>query len=97
MPKKTTGFYCEDYVVTLTALPYHPKKIMDRHMEIYLEYYRFDAICVQPSSQLIYDHAKKVYNQDLYNIGQKNKYAISNKYAIVVESSESATYITPFF
>ena len=28
MPKKTTGFFCEDYTMTLPTLPYHPKKIM---------------------------------------------------------------------
>ena len=54
---------------------------------------RFDAIYVEPSSALIYEHAKKMYNPDLVG----TNYAISEKYAIVVESSESATYITPFF
>ena len=34
-----------------------------------------------------------MYNADL----GKTKYALSEKYAVVVESSESATYITPFF
>lgn len=93
MPKKTTGFYCEDMTMTFPFLPYQPRKIMERHMEIYLEYYRFDGMFVQPSSQLIYDSARKKYNQDL----QGTKYAISDKYAVVVESSESATYITPYF
>jgi actin-related protein len=32
MPKKTTGFYCEDYSVTMPILPYHPRSIMERHM-----------------------------------------------------------------
>ena len=92
MPKKTTGFFCEDFSMTLPTLPYHPRKVMERHMEIYLEYYRYDGICVKPSSQLIYDHARSVYNRDL----QHTPYRISQEYAVVVESSESATYITPF-
>lgn len=50
MPKKTTGFYCEDYSMTLPILPFHPRKVMERHMEIYLEYYRFDGMFVKPSS-----------------------------------------------
>ncbi len=62
-------------------------------MEIYLEYLRFDGIYIEPSSALIYQNALKVYNADL----GKTKYALSEKYAVVVESSESATYITPFF
>ena len=36
MPKKTTGFYCEDFSMTLPILPFHPRKVMERHMEIYL-------------------------------------------------------------
>jgi hypothetical protein len=36
MPKKTTGFYCEDFTMTHPILPYQPRKIMERHMEIYL-------------------------------------------------------------
>ncbi len=56
-------------------------------MEIYLEYYRFDGIYVDLSSQLIYNYAKKLYNEDLAPLGQNNNYAISEKYAIVVESS----------
>lgn len=62
-------------------------------MEIYLQYYRFDGIVVQPSSVLMYDYARHVYNQEL----KGTEYKISDKYALVVESSESATYITPFF
>lgn len=62
MLKKTTGFYCENHTITLPTLPYHPRKVMERHMEIYLQYYRFDGIYVQPSAQLIYDHARKIYN-----------------------------------
>jgi hypothetical protein len=62
MPKKTTGFYCEDFTMTHPILPYQPRKIMERHMEIYLEYFRFDAMCVDLSSQFIYNHAKKIYN-----------------------------------
>ena len=58
MPKKTTGFYCEDYTITHPILPFHPRKIMERHVEIYLEYFRFDGIFVENSSQFIYDHAK---------------------------------------
>ena len=46
MPKKTTGFFCEGYSMTLPLLPYHPRKIMERYMEIYLEYLRFDGIYV---------------------------------------------------
>jgi hypothetical protein len=79
MPKKTTGFYCEDYTITHPILPYHPRKIMERHMEIYLEYYRFDGIYVDLSSQLIYNHAKKLYNDDLAPLNQSNNYAISDK------------------
>lgn len=56
---------------------------MERHMEIYLEYYRYDGILVCPSSQLIYDHARILYNPDL----QGTPYTISNKYAVVIESS----------
>ena len=93
MPKKTTGFYCEDFTATLPILPYHPRKIMERHMEIYLQYYRFDGVYVKPSSVMLYDHAKNVYNADL----KRTPYALSDRYAVVVESSESATYITPFF
>lgn len=93
MPRKTTGFYCENYSVTLPLLPFHPRKVMERYMEIYLEYLRFDGIYIEPSSNLIYEEAKRMYNKDL----GKTKYAISERYAIVVESSESATYITPFF
>ena len=62
-------------------------------MEIYLEYYRYDGIFVKPSSELIYDHAKSLYNADLKNTG----YEISDRYAVIIESSESATYITPYF
>ena len=91
MPKKTTGFYCEDFTMTLPILPFHPRKVMERHMEIYLEYYRYDGILVKPSSQFIYDHARSLYNADL-----EGKYQISKKYAVVIESSESATYITPY-
>jgi hypothetical protein len=87
MPKKTTGFYCEDFTITHPILPYHPRKIMERHMEIYLEYFRFDAISVDLSSQYTYEHAKKSYNNDLNALGEKNKYSISDKYAVVVESS----------
>jgi hypothetical protein len=36
MPKKTTGFFCEDFTITFPTLPYHPRKVMERHMEIYL-------------------------------------------------------------
>lgn len=78
--------------MTLPILPFHPRKVMERHMEIYLEYFRYDGIFVKPSSQLIYDHAKALYNPDL----RGTSYAISSKYAVVVESSESATYITPY-
>lgn len=53
-------------------------------MEIYLEYYRFDAIFVQSSAQFIYDHAKKLYNNELSQLGDKKKYGISQKYAVVV-------------
>ena len=49
-------------------------------MEIYLEYLRFDGIYVQPSSALIYDHAKKIYNPDLSG----TRYAISDRYAVVL-------------
>ena len=28
MPKKTTGFYCEDFTMTLPVLPFHPRKVM---------------------------------------------------------------------
>lgn len=56
-------------------------------MEIYLEYYRFDGIYVDLSSQLIYDHAREIYNKQLDKIGGKGNYGISEKYAIVVESS----------
>lgn len=87
MPKKTTGFYCEDYTITHPILPFHPSKIMERHMEIYLEYYRFDGIYVDLSSQLIYNYARKLYNDDLAPLSQTNNYAISDKYAIVIESS----------
>lgn len=97
MPKKTTGFYCEDFTMTHPILPYQPRKIMERHMEIYLEYFRFDAMFVDLSSQFIYSHARKLYNEDLTKLGHKGNYSISEKYAIVVESSESATYITPFY
>ena len=38
---------------------------------------------VEPSSVLIYDHARKLYNKDLNN----TPFAISDRYAIVVESS----------
>jgi len=93
MPKKTTGFFCEDFSMTLPVLPYHPRKVMERHMEIYLEYYRYDGINVKASSQLIYDHARSVYNQDL----EYTPFKISDKYAVVIESSESATYITPYY
>lgn len=79
--------------MTLPTLPFHPRKVMERHMEIYLEYFRFDGMFVQPSSSFIYDYAKSIYNPDLTN----TKYGISDKYAIVVESSESATYVTPFY
>ena len=79
--------------MTLPLLPYHPRKVMERYMEIYLEYLRFDGIYVEPSSTLIYEQAKNMYNPDLAG----SKYAISEKYAVVVETSESATYITPFF
>ena len=65
MPKKTTGFYCEDFTMTHPLLPFHPRKITERHMEIFLEYFRFDGIYVDLSSQFIYEHAKKYYNQDL--------------------------------
>lgn len=78
--------------MTLPLLPYHPRKVMERYMEIYLEYLRFDAISVQPSSALLYDSAKNHYPE---LVG--TPYALSHKYAVVVESSESATYITPFF
>ena len=47
---------------------------------------------VAPSSALIYNQAKQDYNKDLAG----TKYAISDKYALLVESSESATYITPY-
>jgi hypothetical protein len=80
MPKKTTGFYCEDYSMTLPILPYHPRKVMERHMEIYLEYYRFDGIFVKPSSEFIYNHARSIYNADLRN----TPYQISDRYALVV-------------
>jgi hypothetical protein len=80
MPKKTTGFYCEDYSMTLPTLPYHPRKVMERHMEIYLEYYRFDSILVKPSSELVYNHARSLYNGDLKN----TPYQISDRYALVV-------------
>ena len=66
---------------------------MERHMEIYLEYFRFDGLFVRPSSALLYDHARSLYNSDL----KGTPYGISDTYAVVVESSESATYITPFF
>ena len=56
-------------------------------MEIYLEYYRFDGIYVDLSSQLAYSHAKEIYNKELNKIGSKRNYGISDKYAIVVESS----------
>ena len=92
MPKKTTGFFCENYSMTLPLLPFHPKKIMERYMEIYLEYLRFDGIYVEPSSTFIYEHARKTYNPDLAG----TRYSISDKFAVVLESSESATYITPF-
>lgn len=52
-------------------------------MEIYLEYLRFDGIYVEPSSALLYEQAKKLYNPDLAG----TNYAISEKYAVVVESS----------
>lgn len=77
MPKKTTGFYCEDFTITHPILPYHPRKIMERHMEIYLEYFRFDAISVNLSSQYIYDHAKHLYNQQLDSLSANNQYSIS--------------------
>lgn len=48
---------------------------------------------MKPSSQLIYDHARTLYNPDL----QLTPYSISDRYAVVIESSESATYVTPFF
>jgi hypothetical protein len=48
--------------MTLPLLPYHPRKIMERYMEIYLEYLRFDGIYVEPSSSLIYDYSKNLYN-----------------------------------
>lgn len=79
--------------MTLPILPYHPRKVMERHMEIYLEYFRFDGLFVRPSSALLYDHARSLYNSDL----KGTPYGISDTYAVVVESSESATYITPFF
>lgn len=41
---------------------------------------RFDGIYIEPSSTLIYNHAKKLYNSDLGG----TKYAISDKYAVVV-------------
>ena len=40
----------------------------------------------------MYAHAQRTYNSDL-----AGRYKISSKYALVVESSESATYITPFY
>lgn len=92
MPRKTTGFYCEDYSITLPILPYHPRKVMERHMEIYLEYFRFDSVMVRQSAQLLYDHARQHYNPDLVG----TPYALSGRHAVVVESSESATYVTPF-
>ena len=73
MPKKTTGFFCEGYSMALPLLPYHPRKIMERYMEIYLEYLRFDGIYVEPSSSLLYEQAKKLYNADLAG----TNYAIS--------------------
>ena len=53
---------------------------------------RFDGIYVEPSSVFTYEHAKKTYNPDLAG----TRYSISENFAVVVESSESATYITPF-
>lgn len=73
MPKKTTGYFCEGYSMTLPLLPYHPRKVMERYMEIYLEYLRFDGIYIEPSSCLIYDQAKRLYNSDL----RGSHYAIS--------------------
>ncbi len=66
--------------MTLPILPYHPRKVMERHMEIYLEYYRFDGIFVKPSSEFIYNHARSIYNADLRN----TPYQISDRYALVV-------------
>lgn len=80
MPKKTTGFYCEDYSMTMPILPYHPRKVMERHMEIYLEYFRYDGIFVRPSSHFIYNHARAHYNPDL----KGTSCSISDRYAVVV-------------
>ena len=41
----------------------------------------------------MYDYARSIYNPDL----KGTPYGISDRYAVVVESSESATYITPYF
>ena len=54
----------------------------------HLEYYCFDGIYVDLSSQFIYNHAKEIYNKELNKIGNKGNYGISDKYAIVVESSK---------
>ena len=78
--------------MTLPILPYHPRKIMERHMEIYLEYFRFDSVLVKQSAELLYQSAQHHYNHTLKEVGME----LSRSNAVVVESSESATYITPF-
>lgn len=73
-------------------LPCVPISIQQRYFEIFFEHFNFEAVMPCHSSTLLYEKAKKDYSSK----SMKQGYELSNRYSLVVESSESGTYYTPY-
>lgn len=90
--EKKSGFDLFDFSLTFPFLPCMPQAVIARYFEIFFEHFNFEAVMPYHSSLLLYEKAKKDYSNKIMAPG----FELSNRFSLIVESSESATYITPF-
>lgn len=89
--QRNFGMDLSSYSLTFPLLPYRPKQILNRYLEIFFDHFKFDVVLPVQSSILIYEKAKRDYGSKVL----ATEYELSNKFCLVIESSDSATHITP--
>jgi actin-related protein len=90
--ERKSGFDLFDFSLTFPLLPCMPQSVLARYFEIFFEHFNFEAVLPYHSSTLLYEKARKDYGSRLMQPG----FELNNRYGLMVESSESGTYFSPF-
>lgn len=78
--QRNFGMDLNNYSLTFPLLPYRPKQILQRNLEIFFDHFKFDIVLPVQSSLLIYEKAKKDYGSKV----MAPEYEISSKFAVIV-------------